>query len=421
MQVPSNPTSAPLESVIVDVGRELGRALARVLDSLPGAPHRPQALARSLGVNTVLTSRILKAAQQHDPLVVAHTIPGPEPLRRLLRAAERRKVNATLIRNARAVVDRFERLIDHEAGDRSALDAIISGWLPEARERVELLAKQSMFRGISQLLGTACEVDYLTGVLYPSADQPARADLLWLGGARGLRRVRPGLIAKFDIGQAGAGAVTLLTVDGEPVESLHGLLLERYCSAPLPQITVRRVPRPDGDVRMQYILEGDGVGPRSAVNLAYATLLPARKEIYRAADQPPRRVGAFVGVTIPARVFHFDLLIHEDIYPGQSPALTLYRTVFDGMANPNDPSRDSDRLHVSESIETLGQGLARFRSTDIPAYTEMLSHVCSRRGWNGERLRGFRCRVEYPIYSSQIVMAFDLPVDSPRAASGAGA
>jgi hypothetical protein len=404
-----SPTKPPLETLILEVGRELARTLVRVLDAIPGGPHRPQALARMLGVNTVLTSRILKAAQQHDPLLVAHTIPGPEPLRRLLRAAERRKVDSTIIREAKGVVDRFERLIDVEAGDRSSLDAIISGWLPEARERVELLAKQSMFRGISQLLGTACDVDHLTGVLYPSSSDPDRIDLLWLGGSQALRRVRPGLVVKFDIGQAALSAVPLLTVAGEPVEALNGLLLEQFCSSPLPHIEIKRLQRPGGDTRTQYVLSGEDVGPRSAVNLVYATWLPNKKERYLPPNQAPRNTGAFIGVTVPAKVFQFDLLVHEEIYPGQTPALAVYRTVFDGMVNPNDPSRELDRLEVAETLQSLGMGLTRFRSAEIPAYDAMLGHVCRERQWDGGRLRGFRCRIEYPIYSSQVVMSFELP------------
>src|SRR6185503_20767812 len=98
--MPRAPDSSAVEGRIVEVGRDLSRAFRSVLDALPGSPHRPQWLARSLGVNTVLTSRLLKAAQETDPLAVAHVIPGPEPLRRLLRAAEKKKVSPALILNA---------------------------------------------------------------------------------------------------------------------------------------------------------------------------------------------------------------------------------------------------------------------------------------------------------------------------------
>jgi hypothetical protein len=55
--------------------------------------------------------------------------------------------------DAEEVVRRFEMLICQEAGDRSALDTLISGWLLEARSVFDLRRKQSEFRATSQLLG----------------------------------------------------------------------------------------------------------------------------------------------------------------------------------------------------------------------------------------------------------------------------
>jgi hypothetical protein len=396
-----------LESTVAGVGTDLARTFRGVLNAIPGGPHRPQWLARSLGVNTVLTSRILKVAQQQDPLAVAHMIPGPEPLRRLLRAAEKKKVDPEVIREARAAVDRFEQLIDSVAGDRSALDAIISGWLPDAREKVELLAKQSVFRGISQLLGTACDVEHHTLLLYPtmSADGRAdtaevRADSLWLTVSRGLRRLRPGLPVRYDI----HSTAPMLTVTGQPLEQLAGLMLEQFCSSPLPTFKVTHLRD-----KTQCLLAGDDVGVQSAIDLVHATVLLGGKEMHRSPGEPPRKTAMSVGISMPSKTIIFDVLLHEDVYPGQQPTLYLYQTLAAGVAHPDDRGRDMDRLDVLESIQTLGAGITKFRSTDTPGYRDMLRYVCDQRGWDGEKLRGFRCRVEYPIYSSQIMMGFDLP------------
>jgi hypothetical protein len=400
---------SPVQIMIVEVGRDLSQAFTGVLNAIPGGPHRPQWLARTLGVNTVLTSRLLKAAQQRDPLAVAHIIPGPEPLRRLLRAAERKKVDLALIREARLAVDRFQHLIDTEAGDRSALDAMISGWLPDARQKVELIAKQSVFRGMSQLLGVACEMEHYTIVVYPSAPDHGRAtsdvaDQACIGVTRGLRRLRPGLVVKYDTVHSTG---PLLTVDEEPVEGLHGVLLEQFCSTPLPQLHVSRF----GD-RAQYTLSGESVGMRSGVDLAHATLLLRKKELMAEATpsgQPPRKATMSIGITLPSRTFIFDVLLHTDVYPGRQPALHVYRAMPYGAATPNDPSRDVDRLDIIQSIQPLGQGITKFRAAENPTHIDMLSYICERRRWDGDQLRGFRCRIEYPINNSEIVMAFDMP------------
>jgi len=398
----SNATAPMIESEIVSVGRDLARTLSSVLNALPGAPHRPQWLSRLLGVNTVLTSRVIKAAGQQDPLAVAHMVPGPEPLRRLLRAAERKKVDDTLIGEAQAAVDAFERLIDQVAGDRSALDAIISGWLPDARDHVEMIAKQSVFRGISQLLGAACDVTHFAALLYPSASARDRVDQVWLVINRGLRRVRPGLIVKFDSVHS---STPLLTVAGTSVENLDGLFLEQFCSKPLPRFEVSRLGN-----RAQYALAGDDVGVQSGVDLVHATLLPGKKERHRSRDDLPRKTAVSIGVDLPTRILIFDLLLHESVFPGQQPSFGVYRTEADGVVDPNDASREIDRLDVLETLQPLGIGIAKFRAAEAPGYQDMLRYVCEQRGWDTAKLRGFRCKIEYPVYSSQIVMAFDLPI-----------
>lgn len=392
-----------VEERITGVGRDLARAFGGVLEAIPGSPHRPQWLARTLGVNTVLTSRILKMARQEDPLAVAYLIPGPEPLRRVLRAAERKKVDAGLIRDARAAVDRFEELIDAEAGDRSALDAIISGWLPEAREKVELLAKQSVFRGMGQLLGAACDVTHLAAFIHPSGSagrDALRGDTVWLEVRRGLRRLRPNLPVKFDM----HSSARMLSVSGRPADGPEGLLLEEFCSSPRPALRVEHLPG-----KMRCTLAGDDVGVRSAVDLAYATLLPDGREVWRGAGEAPRRTTLSVGIAIPTRLVIVDVVVHEGIFPAQQPMLYLYQTLADGVADPDDPRRAGDRLDVMESVQPLGRDIATFRAAETPRYAEMLRRICAERGWDGREFRGYRCRIEYPIYSTQVLLAFELP------------
>ncbi|MHC4784899.1 MAG: hypothetical protein ACYTE6_02935, partial [Planctomycetota bacterium] len=104
-------SSISIETRIVDVGRTLGSTLNAVVEAVPGAPHGPQQLAQTLGVDKVLTSRVLKAARHRDPLAVAHLVPGPEPLRRLLRSARKQNAPDHLVEAAMDAVADFERLI----------------------------------------------------------------------------------------------------------------------------------------------------------------------------------------------------------------------------------------------------------------------------------------------------------------------
>ena len=395
-------TSSSISSVetrVAEVGQDLTNTFARVLKAIPGGPHRPQLLARRLGLNAVLTSRLLKAAHQSDPIAVAHAMPGPEPLRRLLSAAEKQKVDRKLLKDAGAAVDRFQQLIDAEAGDRSALDAIISGWLPDARDTVELNAKQAVYRGISHLLGTACDSAHYAFIVFPNLAGSARADEVRIMNTRGLRRIRPGFVVNYDTVHT---SDSLLTIRGEPADGLHSLLLEQFCSSPLPQLQVTR----QGSVA-HCILAGQDVGLRSAVDLVHATYLPKKPQTALNAGDSSRKAAMAIGIDTPTKVIVFDVLVHKDIFPRQQPELNIYRTAGVFGSEPGN-RREIDRLDLRESILPLGHGLARFRSADALTHQDTIQFACEQRGWNANELRGYRCRIEYPMYSSEIELSFAL-------------
>ena len=62
-----------------------------------------------------------------------------------------------------------------------------------------------------------------------------------------------------------------------------------------------------------------------------------------------------------------------------------------------------------ETIQYLGAQSARFRTAEVGCYNDMVRSVCSKLDWDSERFRGFRCRVEYPIFGAQVSMIFKPP------------
>jgi hypothetical protein len=369
-----------------------------------GPAGGPMQLSRTLGIDKVLASRALKAVRNRDPMAVLFLAPGPEPLRRVLKAAARKGVASALIDDAQRAIEQFDQLIKRHAGDRSALDAIISSWLPEARSEFELRRKQSAFKAISHLKGAVADVSLATVVLHPS-DDGAHLDVVWVTGLLGLHRLRPGAAVKFATRRLAGGDQPRrpMTLDGQRVDDLEGVRLDAYCSKPPPKIDVHRA----GEV-VHYTLAGEAFGPRSAVDLVFAEV--NRAEMPRFVPAGSHRKGyVFAEVSTPVRTLHFDVLVHADVYPGRDPALLLYDTALDGVANINDPARDIDRLDMLESIQHLGIGPSRWRSADVPNYAELIREVCARLGWNAGGFRGYRCRIDYPIYGSQVAMAFDPP------------
>jgi hypothetical protein len=238
-------------------------------------------------------------------------------------------------------------------------------------------------------------------MFYPSPKVPGRADQVWTVFTRGLRRVRPGLIVNYDMIHTSG---PMLTIFGEPVEGLEGLLLEPFCTKPLPELQVTHLRG-----RTQYTLSGDEVGVQSAVDLVHVTLLEGKRELHRASGEAPRKTTMAVGFATPSRIGIFDVPLHDDVYPGQQPTLHLYRAIPGSVSDPNDPGRDVDRLDMIESIQPLGRGVAKFRSAENPVYLDMLKYICEQRRLDPGALRGFRCQIKFPVFSSELMMAFDLP------------
>jgi hypothetical protein len=402
--VRAGPVGNGLEDEITEIGRALGEGLRSVLGEVPGSPRGPQALATSLGLDKVLTSRVLKAARNRDPMAVAHHVPGPEPLRRLIKAAHKAGVSDSAIERAGRAVDRFDQLIRTRIGDRSALDAIISAWLPEARRDFELRRKQSAFKAMSQLKGVMTNVNLGTVFLHPS-DDGEHLDIIWIVGLLGLQRLRPAVSVKVTtrrMAQEDAPRQPT-TLSGKPIETVEDARLDAFCDAPPAPVSVQRV----GDV-IHYFLGGSEFGPHSAVDLVLAEV--NLREMPRYVPRELGRKGnVFAEVATPSRSLLFDVLVHEDVYPGSEPALFIYDTVLEGVADVNDRRRDVDRLDLIETTQMLGRGAAPMRIAQVPRYIEMLRHVFGTMGWSEAQFRGYRCNIDYPVYGSQVVLAFDPP------------
>jgi hypothetical protein len=390
------------ESQVAQIGESLARRLDRLIKSIPGTPQGPVSLARAIGVDKVLASRVLRAVANKDPIAVLQMMPGPEPLRRLAQQAGKKGVASELVVDLNEAVDQFDELIRNEAGDRSALDAILSAWLPEARAEFELRRKQAAFRALSQLKGQAAET-FLSSVFIHPSDDGERLDVVWIMALMGLQRLRPGSAIKFATRRiAGDRAPRKpCTLDGVPVEGYDGLRLDEFSSNPPAQLQVHRV----GEV-VHYTLADGAFGPRSATDLVFAEVNFGELPRYVPAEQKRKRY-VFAEVSSPSKLLVFDALVHEDVFSGTDPQLHIYDTAFEGIANVNDPSRDIDRLDLIESIQPLGRGISKFRVAEVPWYSDLLRTVCSKLNWNGDAFRAFRCRIDYPIYGSQVAMAFD--------------
>lgn len=389
---------------IAALGAELQKSLLAVVRALPPDASEMQAVRNSAGMNKVFASRLLKALRQEDPLAAIYHVPGPEPLRRFLAGAEQAKVAEAKRRSAAAAVDAFERLFREETGGRGGLNALIAAWLPDEHGDFAQGRKQDVHRAWSQLKGALAETSVVTVIQHPSAT-PGRVDIVCFMALLGLRRMRPGAAVKL-------ATRRLTRDDGARAPEAHAgfadgadpFALHEFCTAPPAPIEPRRI----GET-MHYLLGGRAFGLRSSVDMLLAEVNRAELEYGRAPGSPPRLSHVFAEVSTPVRTLVFDLIVHPDLFPGQQPDLYLYDTTFEGVADVNDPARDLDRLELPETVRALGTGLDVLATPALPRYPELIGRLCERLGWDPAPLRAYRCRIEYPPYGAQVVLAFATP------------
>lgn len=389
-----------LEAEIVSIGSALISTLQALTDSVRASTTGPKALAAALSLDKVLASRLLKALRAGEPIASMYYMPGPDPLRALVRAALRHGVAADVCAAAAEAVERFEWLIQRQVGDRSLLDSILSAWIPEARAEFELRRKQAAFKAMSQLKGAQAETIVATCILAPSRDA-GLMDVIWVHGLMGLHRVRPGVTVKFASRRMSSEpkARRPMDLDLREIDGTAAPLVEQYCSQPVPAVGVHRV-----QDAMFYTLGGDGFGAATAVDVFFAEVNLAEIK------SDPAAVTAgwyfFAETAVPAKALQFDMIVHDDLFGGADPSLRLHDTVLEGVADVYDARRELDRFDMLERIQSLGRGPAQIRSARAPVYAPLVRMVSERMGYDTAAFRSYRCAIDYPVYGSQVSMLF---------------
>lgn len=402
MDTIASPSSdGQFKSHCVHVGQALGDSLRGLLGDLP---KRTGEIAHSLGIDKVLASRLMKAARAGDPLATLHAAPGPEPLRRVIAAAAVLGVPASVLHSATKSVAAFEQLIRENARDRTGLNSILSAWLPEARREFELRRKQAAYRALSEIRGSSAETSLGTVILHPS-ETPGSIDLVWVFGVVGLRRARPGVRVRLASRRSAdvERPRQPMTLGLDRVDDFRGLRLQEFCSSPAVDIEVH-----DSGEVVHYLISDGRFDLMSRVDLVFAEVnLAEIKDTLHPGST--RSAYFFSEIATPVRRNLFDVLVHEDVYSRSTPRLVTYDTSFEGVASANDRSRDLDVLDLDESIDFLGKGLDRFRTSVLPNYAGILDRVFRSLDWGSDAFRGYRSLVEFPVYGSQITVVFDPP------------
>ena len=258
---------------------------------------------------------------------------------------------------------------------------------------------------MSAVRGVQADLVFNAGIVHPSA-RPEVHDCIGIDALFGCRRVRPsGTLRLTGAHMPPPGSSYELTgLDGKPIQSMHDLLLSDYSTLPAARIQTQRY-----DHLLESTVSDLPLGQRAARghDIVCAQVF---RGLHRARRGNGGRTAGFAGqAEPPTECFVIDALLHDDIWPDARPELSLFDTVVRGIAHPDDPWRQADRLDMVEQVQSLGRGPDAFRLPEFPRYPELVRQLCARVGWDANRLRGWRVRVRYPIYGSQVGLAFPLP------------
>ncbi len=380
----------------VPLGSALASAFRALLEAIPGGPQSPTSLGRQLGLSRVTISKLVNAIASPDPYHVLQRVPGPESLRVLTHAAAQLPIAPELIAEAQRVTEAFAKYIRQEFGTRGALNAAISPNRPETQLRFEQSSRYQVYKGLREILGVDADTWLNCMLFMPSEQDPDFVKVTSIHGAIAMRRLRPDVQVYFTTGSPAPvpGIAPVFAPGSIALEDLYTHTPARLESSVAGGLMVHR-------------LADDRLGRSAVADMLTVTQNQRGSRRYASPERP--RGGAVLFPDIPVKTVVFDVMIHDDIFPGAEPELIVFNTGVRGPANPNDPSRVIDRIAVPEKIETLGKAGSRFDVEDVPNYAAIVHRVAAALQVDLGTMRLFRLRMAYPVHGFQFVMAFDAP------------
>jgi hypothetical protein len=404
----------PFEEQATTVLRRLRAAVAGVIDGLPGAASIARAadLQRALDVRSTLAWQVYRLARTTDPLPEGSTIPGTGAMNRFFDAAVARGAPETVVEAARQAVREFKGVVQAHAGDRSAFDSMISSLGGQASAAVDLQHRRAAYKANSHIWGVRAKAQLSCLILRPAPSDPERVDMLGVRGLIGLRRLRPN--ATWEISRSrqseSDGRVLqrhdpkrVIPIDPPGADDTPGFsLLQGFCSQPLPKFKSVRGPAGFASVE----LEPTDIGNKAALTCLFGDVYPGFFARYCDPDDPDPVFTSHSMVRTPCEVLVHDVMITPAVLsePAEPLVFSDLRTV-----DPAFAGRSRDLLPTSASVVHLGRGPQVLSSANVPRYAEMVQYALDRAGWDARQFDVYRCRVEFPVMPSSVMVRFEMP------------
>jgi len=392
-----------------EVLRPLRGTIAEIIEALPGNVATATDLKRVLGIEKMLCWKIFQVIGAAGPHAAGAHLPGSANLQRFFEACEKTgKVAPELIESARHGAEAFGRLVRVHAGDRTTFDSMVSSVAgSDVAERLGLMHRRAAFRANRHFWGIQAKTQLKTLFVQPG-EVRGSVDLASLEGFLSLRRVRQDAPFAVSWTRIANDDGTLVQFEREPLDlsadgSLGIALLEEFCSKPIPRFRVFAADR--GFILGELL--GDGVGETAAITCIVGYL--SRNVVGRYRDQSNQYFGCWTPVRTACEVLVLDLVIRQGTFGAAKPSAGVYAQHLNETAYPA-LLRDLDRIPpLPAPAVYLGKGTSVMRTPDVPNYAAMAQRAFDRLGAHGDEFDVYRCRIEYPVMPSTVLLRVELP------------
>lgn len=394
-------SATSFEDAATAVMIELQSALAKLVAHLPENVERAVDLERSLHLDKKLAWQVFRLVRSAS-LGEAANVPSRRSADRLLKAAKAQRVPDGIVHQAAEALRRFEEFASLHGGDREGLTSLLSGIAAEKNDQYEVKVRRSLFRASAHVWGTQVQMQIRTAISYPKPAPQQVEDVALLIGDVGLQRLRESeplsIVRWFRTGDSPRNKVEAEPGAGPASEAPlidHGVgLLHEFCTHPLPKM----VPKASvlGGVETELIIP---TGRAGAVTI-YSSQLHENAEA-----TPHAFYDGRMFITIPVDTVVWELLIPA----GLTDPSTARVVVYGRRPHPEQvyEERLADLLPQRETVRYLGAMEGVPALDGAPRYPETVQHVLRELGWLGTRFDVYRCRVQYPVLHTLLVLRVD--------------
>lgn len=384
--------------------QELRAALQDLLGALPELIRRAVDVERSLRLEKKLAWQIFRLTRSEN-LDEIDNVPSLVSAARVIEAARERGISREVLDRVAAAFERFESFAEDQCGDRAGLVSLVSGLSNEKSEHFELRVRKTLFRNNAHIWGLQAQTQVRTVIHKPAMmrqDVPHYECVLVAGniGLRGLRRGEPITISTWfghrpgeSADNRGVGTPAESSVQSQSAPGFE--LLTEYCTSPLPETS--NVPSDNGMIEMEMLIPP--AGRSGAVTLYSTQTAPASGD--------PRSHPPFAGMFVSVPCVE---IISEMFVPaGWTDPTGARARVYARRHHPERvfAERRRDLLPQREMVSHFRPGDHLPSIDGAPDHARAVQEVLRRHGVQDQPFDVYRCRVEYPILHSLVMLRTD--------------